>query len=230
MKKALMFAKFSGSSVTQEHFEKALDSEVKKMIPHGYSVPEEKEKVIAVHQTGKALMNILLEPQRKLSKVTVLPITQDLQEEHVTQQYNIAGLQSKDQRAIRYGGIFSYNWSDSLNLESQDELKKQCKILLAGNIAQTVYGLPSPCYDTIDKQEAFKLAKQIVFEGLDQKEVAKAIREEKLTHAYRLIEQYEREIAAELEDNKAWLLDATQALQERKTLSVGELKELQGKL
>lgn len=230
MKKALMLAKFSGNSVTQTHFEKALDSEVKKMIPHGYDVPKEKEEVIAVHQAGKALMNILLAPQKQLSKVTILPITQDLQEEHVTQQYNIAGLQSKDQRAIRYGGIFSYNWSDSLNLESQDELKKQCKILLAGNIAQTVYGLPSPSYDKLDKQEAFKLAKQIVFEGLDQKEIAKAIREDKLTQAYRLVEQYEREIGAELEDNKAWLIATTQALQERKTLSIGELNELQDKI
>lgn len=230
MKKALMLAKFSGSSVTQEHFEKALDSEVKKMIPHGYDVPKDKEEVIAVHQAGKALMSLFSKPQKHLSKVTILPITQDLQEEHVTQQYNIAGLQSKDQRAIRYGGIFSYNWSDSLNLESQDELKKQCKILLAGNIAQTVHGLPSPSYDKIDKQEAFKLAKEIVFEGLEQKEVAKAMREEKLTEAYRLIEQYEREIADELENNKAWLIATTQALQERKTLSVGELKELQEKI
>lgn len=230
MKKALMLAKFSGSSVTQEHFEKALDSEVKKMIPHGYDVPKEKELVVAVHQAGKALMSMLLTPQKQLSKVTILPITQDLQEEHVTQQYNIAGLQSKDQRAIRYGGIFSYNWSDSLNLESQDELKKQCKILLAGNIAQTVHGLPSPSYDKLDKQEAFKLAKQIVFEGLEQKEIAKAIREEKLTQAYRLVEQYEREIGDELENNKAWLIATTQALQERKTLSIGELNELQNKI
>lgn len=226
MKKALMLAKLSGSSVTQEHFDKALDSEIKQMIPHGYDVPQEKEQIVAVHNAGKALMSLLLEPQKKLSKVTVLPITQDLQEEHVTQQYNIAGLQSKDQRAIRYGGIFSYNWSDSLNIESQDELKKQCKILLAGNIAQSVYGLPSPAYDKIDKQEAFRLAKQIVFEGLDQKEVAKTIREEKLTEAYRLVEQFEREIAQELDESKTWLIATTQALQERKTLSVGELNEL----
>jgi ATP-dependent Zn protease len=227
MKKGLMLAKLDGTSVMQHHFEKSIDSEVKKLIPHGYDVPAEKEKVVAVHQTGKALMSILLEPRKQLSKVTVLPITQHLEEEHVTQQYNIAGLQSKDQRAIRYGGIFSYHWEDSLNLESQDELKKQCKILLAGNVAQTVYGLKSRTYDKNDKQEAFKLAKQIVFEGLEQKEVAKVIREEKLTEAYRLVEQYERDLAIELAQHSTWLESAVKALQERKTLSVGELKELQ---
>lgn len=191
---------------------------------------KEKEEVIASHQAGKAIMSLLSQPQQHLSKVTILPITQELQEEHVTQQYNIAGLQSKDQRAIRYGGVFSYNWSDSLNLETQEELKKRCKILLAGNIAQTVYGLPSPAYDKVDKQEALALAKQIVFEGLDQKEIAKAIREEKLTQAYRLVEQLEREIAIDLENNKAWLVATTQALQKRKTLSVGELQELKTNL
>ncbi|MFT6765269.1 MAG: ATP-dependent Zn protease [Alteromonas naphthalenivorans] len=229
MKKTLMLAKFAGTSVTQQHFEKALDSEIKKMIPCGYDVPAEKEQIVAVHQAGKAIMNIILESQKQLSKVTVLPITQDLQEEHVTQQYNIAGLQSKDQRAIRHGGIFSYHWSDSLNLESQDELKKQCKILLAGNVAQTVFGLPSPSYDKVDKQEAFKIAKDIVFEGLDQKDVAKATREDKLTQAYRLVEQYEREIAVELTEQLTWLVNTTTALQDRKTLSIGELNELRSK-
>jgi SpoVK/Ycf46/Vps4 family AAA+-type ATPase len=229
MKKALMLAKFDGTSVSQIHFEKALDTEIKKMIPSGYDVPTEKEQIIAVHQAGKAIVSLMSESQKKLSKITVLPITQNLQEEHVTQQYNIAGLQSKDQRAIRNGGIFSYSWSDSLNLVSQDELKKQCKILLAGNVAQIVFGLPSPTYDKIDKQEAFKIAKEIMFEGLDQKEIAKSIREEKLTQAYRLVEQLEKEIATDLEEQKEWLVSITQALQARKTLSVGELNELRNK-
>lgn len=226
MKDGLMLAKRNGTSVMQHHFEEAIDNVVKNLIPRGYDVPAEKEEIIAVHQTGKALMSILLEPKKQLSKVTVLPIVQHLEEEHVTQQYNIAGLQSKDQRAIRYGGIFSYHWEDSLNLESQDELKKQCKILLAGNIAQTVYGLKSRTYDKNDKQEAFKIAKQIAFEGLEQKEIAKVIREEKLTQAYRLIEQYEREIAIELAEHTPWLKAAVKALQHHKVLSVGVLKEL----
>lgn len=229
MKKALLLAKLDGTAVTQDHFERATDAEVKKLLPDGYDVPAEKEKIVATQQAGKALVSILLEPKKQLSKATVLPITQELVEEHVTQQYNIAGWQSRNQRAIRYGGIFSYNWTDALDLISQEELIKQCKILLAGNVAQTVYGLESCTYDKQDKQEAFKLAKQITFKGLDPKEVSRSVREAKLTEAYKMIEQFELEVTNLLTANKAWLERSVQALQDRKTLSVGEFLELRNK-
>lgn len=227
-KKALMLAKVEGTALTAKHFEEALDNEVKKLLPHGYTVTPEKERVIATHQAGKAVMSLLLSPQKQLTKVTVLPITQELEEEHVTQHYNFSGIaqEKKQSVVIKFGGIFAYHWSDSLDLHSQEELSKQCKILLAGNIAQKVAGLESCTFDKNDKQEAFMLAKQIVLEGLDAKTLSKDIANEKLTQAYRLLEKYEEDVTTLLTAHKSWITATTEALQKRKTLSVGEVIEL----
>lgn len=225
-KKGLMHAKIENAPVTQLHFEKAIDFEVRKLIPSGYSISPEKEAVIAARQAGKALVSILLAPAKTLCSVTILPITQELEEEHVTQQYNFGEMKKKDQRAVRYGNIFAYHLYDSLDIQTQEELIKQCKILLASNAAQRVYGLESCAYDKFDKQEAFNLAKSIIFEGLDAKEMAKEIRNNKLTEAYRLIEKYEAEMEALLVSRKQDLTLIIQALQKHKTLSVGQINEL----
>ncbi len=225
-KKGLMHAKIENAPVTQLHFEKAIDFEIRKLIPNGYSIAPDKEEVIAARQAGKALVSMVLAPAKTLCSVTILPITQELEEEHVTQQYNFGEMKKKDQRAVRYGNIFAYHLYDSLEIQTQDELVKQCKILLASNAAQRVHGLTSCAYDKFDKQEAFNLAKAIIFEGLDAKEMAKEIRNQKLTQAYRLLEQYETEMEALLTERKQDLALVIQALQKHKTLSVGQITEL----
>jgi cell division protease FtsH len=225
-KKGLMHAKLENAPVSQLHFEKAIDFEIRKLIPSGYSIAPDKEEVIAARQAGKALVNILLAPAKTLCSVTILPITQELEEEHVTQQYNFGEMKKKDQRAVRYGNIFAYHLYDSLDIQTQEEMVKQCKILLASNAAQRVHGLTSCAFDKFDKQEAFNLARAIIFEGLDAKEMAKEIRNQKLTQAYRLLEQYEAEMEALLTEHKQDLALIIQALQKHKTLSVGQINEL----
>ena len=225
-KKGLMHAKLENAPVTQLHFEKAIDFEIRKLIPNGYSIAPDKEEVIAARQAGKALISMILAPAKTLCSVTILPITQELEEEHVTQQYNFGEMKKKDQRAVRYGNIFAYHLYDSLDIQTQDEMVKQCKILLASNAAQRVHGLTSCAFDKFDKQEAFNLARAIILEGLDAKEMAKEIRNQKLTQAYRLLEQYEAEMEALLAERKQDLALIIQALQKHKTLSVGQITEL----
>ncbi len=224
-KKGLMLAKLENVPVTQDHFLQAINLEVKKLIPHGYTVSSEKEEIVATRQAGKALISIILNPVKVLCTVTVLPVTQELEEEHVAQQYNLPGMKKSEQRAVRLGGIFAYHLTDALDITTQEELVKQCKILLAGNVAQKVFGLTSCAFDKNDKQEAFALAKRIVFEGLDPKEIAKEIREAKLAAAYRLLEQYESEIEKLLEKNKKDLATIVELLKNRKTISAVEIKE-----
>ncbi len=228
-KKALMHAKIENTPVTQMHFERAIDFEIRKLVPTGYSIPAEKEEVIAVRQAGKALANLLLAPAKTLCSVTVLPITLELEEEHVTQQYNFGEMKKKDQNTVRYGNIFAYHLYDALDIQTQDELVKQCKILLASSAAQHVYGLTSCAFDKLDKQEAFNLAKVIVLEGLDPKEMAKDIRNQKLTEAYRLLEKYEAEVETLLKKHKDDLSKIVKGLQQYKTLSISHINELLGK-
>ena len=225
MKQTLMIAKSEGAAVGQRHFDAALDSEVKQIRTEDSELSVTIEETIAAHQAGKALLSTILKPAKELCKVTILPITQHIQEEHVTQQYNIPGMPKKDQRVICHGGIFSYHLHDTLNLDPQAEMIHECKILLAGNIAQRVYGLSSISYDKFDKQAAFELAKKIVLEGLDVKEMSDSIKEEKLTQAFRLIEAYEKEIDGILTRHKDALTRIVVLLQKHKTITAQAVHE-----
>lgn len=227
IKNALLYAKLENAPVVQAHFEKSINLNVKHLVPHGYTVPAEKEQIVAVRQSGKALTSLLLRPAKQLCTVTVLPVTQDVEEKHVTQQYSFGSeTKPKERKAVVLGGIFAYHLSDALGIESENEIIKQCKILLASNAAQRVFGLDSCATDKTDKQEAFNLVKQLVFDGLDAQEMAKAIREEKLVEAYKLLEKYEKEVEALLTKHKDELKTIVTALQSRKTLSAGDIKEL----
>ena len=63
-----MLAKIEGVALTEQHFENALDNEVKNFFLMATPLPQKKELVVATHQAGKAVMSMLLEPQKQLSK------------------------------------------------------------------------------------------------------------------------------------------------------------------
>ncbi len=224
---ACMTAKMEGSAVTQTHFERAIDSEVRKMIVGAPAIPENKEHLIAIHQAGKALASILLQPDHALCQITVLPVTQEVEEEHVSQQY----AWDKDKHApradrlVHYGEMFSCHTQDSLNMVSQKELHKQCQILHAGNVAQLLAGLDQ-CIDQNDRKQAFTIAKQIVLGGLEARDLSKNTAEEKLTEATALFVAAEKEVTVLLTPHVATIKRIAQELQKHKTLSAAQVKAL----
>ena len=229
-KRAFLLAKVAGVGVKQEHFEHALDTEVKNIVFTGEELPRSKQEIIATHCAGKALVSVLLQPSKALCKVTTLPCTQEIQEEHVHQSINWDKspiLKVKEQNIIRYGNIFAYAQEDTLDMEVHEELIKQCKILIAGNVAQKVSNLDQHVFDKKDKEEAFALARKITFEGLEVLQgMPKKASEELLTEAVTLLKTYEHEVSKLLTDNKKALNALSKELLEKKILTAQEVSEI----
>jgi ATP-dependent Zn protease len=228
MRTACMNAKMEGAAVTQAHFERAIDSEVRQMVIGAPAIPENKEHLIAVHQAGKALASILLQPDQALCQVTVLPVTQEVEEEHVSQQYAWGDKNKTNPRAdrlVRHGEMFSCHTQDALNMVSQKELHKQCQIMHAGNVAQALVGL-DVCIDSHDREHAFKLAKKIILGGLDVKDLSKNTAEEKLTESTALFLATEKEVTALLTPHKDTILKIARELQKHKTLTAAQIKAI----
>lgn len=227
MRTACMTAKMEGSAVTQNHFERAIDTEVRQMIIGAPAIPENKEHIIAVHQAGKALASLLLKPEHELCQITVLPVTQEVEEEHVSQQYKWDSNEpaKRADRLVRHGEMFSCHTQDSLNLISQKELYKQCQILHAGNVAQFIVGLDQ-CLDKTDRKQAFGIAKTIVLGGLDVRDLSKNTAEAKLAEASALFAATEKEVETLLTPHKEVILRIAQALQKHKTLTAIQIKAL----
>lgn len=224
---ACMNAKMEGSAVAQHHFERAIATEVHQIIIGAPELPSHKEHLIAIHQAGKAVASMLLQPEQELCQITVLPVTQQVEEKHVTQQYKWQGTESIEQadRLIRYGDIFAFHTTDSLNLVSQQELLKRCKIILAGNAAQIVAGLDQ-CVDHTDRKKAFELAKKITLGGLDARDMSRSTSDEQLTQAWALLTATEKEVLALLTPYKASIEKIADALQQYKTLTASQIKKL----
>lgn len=222
---ACMNAKIEGSAVTQQHFERAIATEIHQIIIGAPELPAHKERLIAIHQAGKAIASILLNPEQELCQITVLPVTQTIEEKHVTQQYKWSGTEVAEERLVRYGDIFSFHTNDSLNLTSQQELLKRCKITLAGNAAQLVTGLDQ-CIDHTDRKKAFEIAKKIILGGLDARDMSRSSSDEQLTKAWALLTAAEQEVVTLLTPHKAAIEKIADALQKHKTLTASQVKAL----
>lgn len=225
-KRAFLLAKENNIGVRQEHFEQALDTEAKNIVFTGEELPQSKQIIIATHNAGKALVSYLLQPTKKLCKVTTLPCTQEIQEEHITQAYSEKSpiFKQKEQNIVRYGNIFSYSPEDTLDMDVQEELIKQCKILIAGNIAQKVSDLKEHAFDKKDKEEAYALARKITFEGLEALHgISEKATEKLLTQALELLTSYESEVKTLLIQHKKALNALTAELLKNKILTGEEV-------
>ncbi len=225
-KRAFLLAKANNVGVKQEHFEHALDTEAKNIVFTGEELPQSKQHIIATHNAGKALVSYLLKPTKKLCKVTTLPCIQEIQEEHVTQGYSERSpiFKQKDQSIVRYGNIFSYSPEDTLDMDVHEELIKQCKILIAGNIAQKVSDLKEHSFDKKDKEEALAIARKISFEGLELLQgLPKETTEKLLLQAFNLLASYENEVKTLINQNKKALHALTEALLQKKILKADEI-------
>ncbi len=227
-KRAFLLAKMGNVGITQQHFERALDTEVKNIVFTSQELPMSKQEIIATHCAGKALVSVILQPTKRLCKVTTLPCTQEIQEEHVHQAFNWDKTpihKTKEQNLIRYGNIFAYATQDTLDMEVHEELIKQCKIFVAGNIAQKVSPLKEHSFDKLDQEEALALARKITFEGRDNVQgLSKKDRENLLEQAFITMKTYEQEVTMLLNQNKGALTALTKTLLEKKIMTRAEVE------
>ncbi len=217
--------------VAQVHAVEAVDTVVRKILREGFDVPVEKQKLLAAHFGAQAMTSVLLNPNKQLSTATILKISEAVQEEPVNQKFhnNTNNANKKAEFKLgaggnHLGGIFSYSQVEAYNLTSQDERIKECKVILAGTVAQKVLGLPEIVY-TEDEQQALMIANEIVFKGLNPQQLPESIRKAKELEAYNLVETYRKEVEALLRENKDALESIVESLQELRIVRFIDVKK-----
>lgn len=218
---AFQNAKEMAQPVTQDHLEEALDEEIRNiMIRKEMNISSKEQQLIAAHLTGHALAAELLQPRRKLSCVTMLPITEKLPDEFVFDQYG-----KKREKDVVYGKLFTKCSFDHLEMLTKEEKIKECKTLLAGMVAERLLlGSCGYSYHPDDRQKALNIVKSIVFEGLYVKTMPKEVHLQYFETALKTLQQYEDEIEELLKNNKITLERMAQELKEYKTLSAERVK------
>src|SRR5690606_4154089 len=108
---------------------------------------------------------------------------------------------------------------DTAHMESREQLLNQAKVLLAGNVAETlILGSCSYKFKADERQKALEIIKSIVFGGLKMDELSKKVKNDFLDQAFELLKECEQEVLQLLTDNKELLQAITQELQAKQTL------------
>ena len=109
-------------------------------------------------------------------------------------------------------------------MDVHEELIKECKVLVAGNVAQKVSGLKAHSFDKSDTEQAYALARKITFEGLEALHgMPKKASEEMLTQAVELLKTYQADVAKLLVQHKKALTALSEELLTKKILTGAEV-------
>lgn len=220
---AFQYAKIHGEPLTQQHLENSLNKEINNIINSDLNISVQEQKLVAYHQAGHALAHELLQSRRELAGVTIKPIAVKLENESVYAQY----YGKRKQQDVVYGKVFTKCAFDHLGIFSREEKINDCKIILAGMVAERILlGSCGHSYHANDKQEALDIVKSLVFEGLHAKTMPKKIRLEYFQKALALLQQYESEIETLLKEHQTALERIANDLQKFETLDARKIKEI----
>lgn len=219
---ALIAASIRGEIINQAIFERALDKKIRKIIDVDSKNISEKEKhFMAAHQAGRTLVHLLLQLESKISKVTIRPITVDVKEESVIDQYYKPS--GSKQTGTDIGAVFTYNEHDTNEFMSSEEQEKLFKSYLAGRVAEKVVLGTCSNYKNDYKQWVYTRIKTMLTQGIAIKELSKKDQDRISQQALELIAQYEAEVEKLLIENKDKLTILTDVLRVKQTLSIDEI-------
>jgi len=221
---ALFKTRVFGQPLTQKDIEESLNSEVRKIVTHQeLDLSQEEQRILAIHMAGHAVAHMHLPTSRLLSVITIKPVTERMREESVWHQY----CKEQDPGQI-FGKIFTHCPYDSLATSNTQILLNECRILLAGRLAeQILLGSISSnnkrtCNGTC-KPSAFSLAKQILLNGCDEDQYSKQMKEDLIVKAHNLLNELENEVKELLEQQKPLVMFIADALIEQKTITYEEI-------
>ena len=225
IKKAMMKAQIDNHPITQKLLEKTFDESIRGILEDTKDIPESQKDILATHQAGHALANILLSPSKTLSKVTIAKMRSEIIEESLQQR--LSQTEENKRKQVEYGHMFTHHAKDALEFETRDERIKECKIMLAGHIAeQLLMGSTSYNYHAEDRNKALKITHSIAFGSLSEDQLPKNVKDKLRNEAYNLLIECEQEIQALLSENKDKLQKLADALKESVTLDIREINKL----
>jgi len=227
---AFQKAKMKGVILSWKELEEALDQQFHKMIFDEKTLPDKELLLVAAHLMAHAFTRIVLNPSLQVTKVTIRPIAHKAEEVSVIGEA-LSGAKKQAPEIIKYGEIFTAHKANAQKFDTYQDLISELKICLAGHVIEKIlFGGTSFSYHAHDTEEAFDLAKRIAFNGMQEKNMPKAIKEKKLIEAYELVQKYESEVTELLTKHKEELIMLTNILFDEKTLPcdaiIGILKEI----
>lgn len=224
---ALYKTRITGRALIQKDLDDVINNDLRKIAMHQeIDLPMQEQGILAVHMAGHTLARILFPTEQVMDIVTIKPVIEKAREQAVWQQY----FKNQSPGQI-YGKIFTYIPHDSLGNATKQSRINECKILLAGRIAEHVLLGTTSCNNSRTcsgtcKPIAFNIAKEIVLDGLVEEQLSKKRQAEVIEQAMQLIATFEKEITGIFEKQKTLITIFADMLIQQKTISQHDIFEL----
>jgi cell division protease FtsH len=220
-KRAEFLAKHRAQPIAYTHFYQALNEVVRK-IDMNMTLGDAQKKVIAAHQSGKTLAHLLLETHKKVESVTLYAPFQS-----ITEKFDIASKMERDDIDKQYqsepGMLFTYTDNDAFAPIGANAAQTECKILLAGSIAQNLLLGNTYNYKLDEQRQAYDIALKSVSSGINIESLAKEQQNRLKQSAYTMLANAEEEAKQLLNNHKEQLATLSQALQEKLFLTKADI-------
>lgn len=219
-------ARMKGERLAQHHLEHALDTEVRGIIMQdGYPLSSDERQLIAVHQAGHALATVLLNGNLQLAQVNIRPYLNEIKEEATWDR--LYKDKEKAQKKIEHGKTYTFHKDETHGFMSSDEMLKECKVHLAGHIAEKLlFGECGYSYHKEDSAATDKLLEPIITKGRDINQFPDEIKTQYKKQVAALCAQCETEVMTLLAAYKPALIAIAQALDIKQSLSCNEVIEI----
>lgn len=233
VKSARFLARSLAKGMTQEHLQDRIDAHIHRF-KTDVSLTSLEKKHLSVHQSGHALMHLLLDSDEKLEFVTIRGRWRKIKEGRIFDQATRAKLH--EGKNFKYGAVVTYSDAESVKIKSNEERIKLAKIKLAGPIAEQIL-LGSPGYISLDekhkrtfhsddRKKALEYIKSTLYNGLDKSDLPKSVIEQLDLEAYELLKKCEQETSDILTSNRRIIEKVSDELSQKYTLTRNQIKKL----
>lgn len=200
VKHALNRAHIAQRTLTHDDIEQSIDTVVYGINTQHRSRLTIEKQVLAAHYAGKMVAHTNLDMVEQLVKATILPVT--------------------TATGIRQGALFTYVPEHRALTTTQQDKEKAIVIELAGLAAQeALLGSVSHSFAQETKQKAFTHIKEIVFEGINEQDMPKELKNTKLTQVWQLMDEYKQRAQAIVQANQARLRELAHRLETEQTIT-----------
>ena len=189
-------------------------------------ISEKQKDIIAAHQSGHALMYWLLDQPTKLFQVTLKGAFPRIKED--TRWSKESKENAIKTKKTKYGNIFLYPKDRLINTQIDSDKSDECKILLAGKIAEELLLKIKSGYHKKDKQKALALIKEIVLNEIPQDFMPETKQNEYKTQVLEMLIAFEKEVRELLSQNIGVLEKLVKSLKEKTTLYSKDIEEIIG--
>ena len=218
-----------GVSLTQELLEESIDTELHNLILFNRKeLPESERRIVATHFAGIALAAMHLETHTRLDKVTTYAYMADLKDEAAWESLSKKKKEEYiEQKKIEYGKFITRYSHDTIGAKNATHILSEATLLLAGFAAEEL--LLGQCGFTChrnDRDKAYKLIKDLVFEGIKEDTLPKSIREELKNKAYILLKKCHVDAMNIIAEHRDALIAITEELLKKQILNSKEIQAI----